>query len=99
MHAYAGIASRVFVVVRSCRFDYHPQQYVAGVMEEDDPSHASRPLIGSPVDAGRSFTLYLYDREKHHVSRGWCSGCWVMCHVCVIACVAAVDEGLWGARL
>ena len=38
-------------------------------MEEDDPSHASRPVIGSPVDAGRSFTLYLYDREKHHVSR------------------------------
>ena len=52
------------------RFDYHSQQYVAGVMEEDDAGHASRPLIGSPVDAGRSFTLYLYDREKHHVSWG-----------------------------
>jgi hypothetical protein len=77
-----AIPSRVCVC--GCRFDYHPQQYVAGVMEEDDPSHASRPLIGSPVDAGRSFTLYLYDREKHHVSRGWCSGCWVMCHVCVM---------------
>ena len=77
-----AIPSRMCVC--GCRFDYHPQQYVAGVMEEDDPSHASRPLIGSPVDAGRSFTLYLYDREKHHVSRGWCSGCWVMCHVCVM---------------
>jgi hypothetical protein len=55
-------------------------------MEEDDPSHASRPLIGSPVDAGRSFTLYLYDREKHHVSHGSWSGWLVACpHACTLS--------------
>ena len=51
------------------RFDFGGQQYVAGILEEDDPGHADRPVVGTPVShGGRSFTLYLYDREKHHVS-------------------------------
>ena len=60
------------------RFDFYPRQYVAGILEEDDQSH---DVIGRrmPAGSGRSFTLYLYDREKHHVSlclgcrwAGWC---------------------------
>ena len=51
------------------RFDYGCQQYVAGILEEDDASHSDRPLLGKPLGhGGRSFTLYLYDRERHHVS-------------------------------
>jgi hypothetical protein len=51
------------------RFDFVPQQYVAGILEEDDPSHAGRAVIGrAATGEGRSFTLYLYDRERHHVS-------------------------------
>lgn len=47
------------------RFDFDPQQYVAGIMEEDDPSVPQ--LIKTPAGPGRHFTLYLYDREKNHV--------------------------------
>lgn len=61
------------VLAAAVWFDFHPQQYVAGVLEEDDPSHAAHGMIGKAVGAGRSFTLYLYDREKHHVS-GSCVG-------------------------
>jgi hypothetical protein len=64
-------------VVRACavavcvRFDFYGRQYVAGILEEDDPSHAGRAVIGrAATGEGRSFTLYLYDREKHHVSVG-----------------------------
>ena len=55
------------------RFDFHPRQYVAGILEEDDPSRSGREVMGKPLPAGsgRSFTLYLYDRERHHVSSGW----------------------------
>ena len=53
------------------RFDFYGRQYVAGILEEDDPSHAGRAVIGrAATGEGRSFTLYLYDREKHHVSVG-----------------------------
>ena len=47
-------------------FDHASRQYVAGIMEEDDPLHPEHQLIKAPAGPGRSFTLYLYDREKNH---------------------------------
>jgi hypothetical protein len=62
------------------RFDYHPQQYVAGVLEEDDASRGEvYPMGGKATGPGRSFTLYLYDREKHHVREGEASRAAVAC--------------------
>ena len=67
----------VDVWVRGDRFDFGGQQYVAGVMEEDDPGHGDRPLMGRPLAGpGRSFTLYLYDLDRHQVGR-----CDVLCGV------------------
>jgi hypothetical protein len=38
-------------------------------MEEDDVGDPAL-LIGAPLKPGRTFTLYLYDREKHMVRDG-----------------------------
>jgi hypothetical protein len=51
----------------ACRFDFKAQQYVAGILEEDDPTHPELQLIKTPARGGRTFTIYLYDREKHQV--------------------------------
>ena len=54
------------------------------MLEEDDATRGEQyQVAGKAAGPGRSFTLYLYDREKHHVREGdarrvcWCVGVWV----------------------
>jgi hypothetical protein len=53
--------------VVDCRYDLAEKQYVAGVMEEDNPAHPELLLNNIDVGPGRTFTLYLFDAEKNHV--------------------------------
>ncbi len=59
----------VVMLIRSAshRFDLSSKQYVAGVMEEDNPAHPELLLNKTDVGPGRSFTLYLFDKDKNHV--------------------------------
>ena len=51
----------------SGRFGFHSRHFVAGVLEEDDPGYPSFPTLAACATPGRSFTLFLYDRERHQV--------------------------------
>jgi hypothetical protein len=75
------------------RFDPKSKQYVAGIMEEDDHAHPELQLIKTEASPGRTFTLYLYDREKNHVREASrrldrCSWSWsILCGCVFTACV------------
>ena len=71
-----------FCVFAALRFEYSSQQYVAGVLEENDDAQTAL-LAGSSTPLERCFTLYLYDRGRHHVSHLGANS------ISVCSCVAA----------
>jgi hypothetical protein len=67
------LASRK-VLAAAVWYDLASQNYVAGILEEDDNTRPDLQLVKSAPGPGRTFTLYLYDRERNQV-RVRCAPC------------------------
>jgi hypothetical protein len=97
----------------ACRVDYLSQNYVAGILEEDDNTRPDLQLVKSAPGPGRTFTLYLYDRDKRQVRQSLlaplvgagvgmrCSGfvcCWLAVAVSPLLPVLFASSFSWRPR-
>ena len=71
-------AVRASAMAVCVRFDYYGRQYVAGILEEDDLSHAGREVIGRAVNGdGSSLQLARSECVKQLGNSGLVGGGWL----------------------